>query len=232
MNKYNIYLLFFIAIFISACATTQTTTNRVQSTDSVENATDLQKQSGSMLVYESDLQPFAERIQWPEKPVLDDADSQPSYVIDSGVDGGVWLEGKGYFRGTLEDIFKTFINSEIMGPTYMTKDVVVDEYKESDVLTTYVMHVKLRYIFTVEFDIAVTIEAIYDSEDNIIGYRYSSSKKSGTSFITRIDENIVAKKLDDNWFSVEAKSLNEASMNKEKETRKHFETLFGYWSGE
>ena len=233
MNEKLIYILIIISLLLSACASTKSTeSTQVQTAATVgPDSSEAQQSSGSMLVHESDLKPFADRIQWPEKPALDDANAQPSYVIESGVDEGVWLEGKGYFRGTVEDIFKTFINYEIMGPTYMTKDVVVDEYKESEVLTTYVMHVKLRYIMTVEFDVGVSIDAIYDSEDNIIGYRYSSSKKSGTRFITRIEETIVAKKLDDNWFSVEAKSLNVATMNKEEETRKHLETLFGYWSG-
>lgn len=231
MNGKLIYIFIIISLLSSACATTKTSEpTQVQTAATVQpESTGTQQSSGSMLVHESDLKPFADRIQWPEKPVSDDA--QPAYVIESGVDEGVWLEGKGYFKGTVEDIFKTFINSEIMGPTYMTKDVVVDEYKESEVLTTYVMHVKLRYIVSVEFDVSVFIDAIYDSEDNIIGYRYSSSKKSGTKFITRIEETIVAKKVDDNWFSVEAKSLNVATMNKEEETRKHLETLFGYWSG-
>ena len=232
MKNLSLYTLIFIPCLLSACATTQntgTTQNQVNSPVLVEKQ-NAQPSSESMLLHESDLQPFANRIQWPEKPVSDDA--QPAYVIESGVEEGVWLEGKGYFKGSLPDILKTLTNPKIMGPTYLTDDIVVDEYRESDVLTTFVMHVKMRYIMTVEFDLSVSIEAIYDAEDNIVGYRYHSSKQSGTKFITRIEENIIAKKLDDTWFSVEAQSINEATMNKEKETRKHLETLFGYWSGE
>ena len=182
-----------------------------------------------MLVHEADIQPFASRVQWPERPASPDA--QPVSVIDSGVnDDGVWVEGKGFFKGTLDDVYETLINPEIMGPTYLTKNITVDDVKKSAVLTTYTMHVKMRYIMSVEFDIGITIDALYDADENVIGYRYKSTKLSGTRFITRIDEMIVVKKIDDTWFSVELQSLNEATMNKEKETRQHPESLFRYWS--
>ena len=234
MNKKIIYFILLISLLSTACASTKSSSTQAQTAASVQpqaTAPQAESSSGSMLLYESEIQPFANRTEWPQKP--ETTDGQPAYTIQSGVnDDGVWVEGKGYFKGSLDHIYQTLVNPEIMGPTYLTKDIKVDELKQSPVLTTFVMHVKMRYIFSVEFDIGVTIDALYDKEDHIIGYRYSSKKLAGTKFITRIEETLIAKKVDDTWFSVEMQSLNEATMNKEAETRKHPETLFGYWAEE
>ena len=225
MTRITLILSYFIAcaLFFSGCATAPRTESPITAASPEVTAS-----AEPSFLKASDMQPFADRTQWPEMPKsIEDA---PVYNIKSGVDdNGVWTEGKGYFRGSLEKIYESLIDPKIMGPTYLTKDIVVDKFESTPIQTTFVMHIKMRYIMSVEFDLGIVIDTLHGEDSQTVGYRYRSSKKSGTKFITRIDEQIVINELEGGWFSVEFRSLNEATMNKEKETRKHIENLFSHW---
>ena len=213
-------------MFLTGCATTQSST-RVSSTPPIQQpastsgTTDLLKRM-------ADVQEFT-HVAWPTKPDLQG--NRCDSVIESGInDEGVWVEGRGYFKGSLDKVYDDFMDPNVMGPTYMTKDIVVDHVEKSPVLSTYTMHIKMRYIMSVEFDLGVSIDGLYDGEGNRVGLLYRSWKTDGTRFITRIDEAIVIRQLEDGWFSAEFQSLNVATMNKEEETRKHLESLFAHWN--
>ena len=209
----------------AADASAKTQTSASADTQNIENNG---TNPGAVTLKLSDIPEFAARVTW---PAFDATTAQkPEYIIKSGVEDGVWVEAKGYFKRSLEDVYKDLIDVQIMGPTYMTKDIVQKELVQNPVLTTYNMDIKLKYIMTVEFSLGVRIEALYGEDDAIGGYKYNSSKLSGTSFITTIDEQIVIRSIDNGWISVEFKSLNEATMNKENETRKHIESLFERWA--
>lgn len=173
----------------------------------------------------AEIAPFANRIEWPQTPESPD---MPAFNMDSGADDQVWVEGKGYFKGTLDEVYADFIDPLIIGPIHLTKNIVRDQFIETEYKTSYVMHVKMKYIMTIEFDLSVTIEKIYDG-DQYIGLLYKSEKTAGTRFIETISDTILVKKLDDDRFSVEFSSINIATMDKEDEAREHLEVLFEYW---
>ena len=225
--KSSIILLAFCHLFILAgCYTTQNTTQTAANVQSpivpqaAENNT-------SVVLKDTDIQEFASRVQWPE---FDPGTTQkPVYTINSGINDGVWVEAKGYFHIPLDQIFQDLTDVQVMGPTYLTNDIQQKDLVKTQVLTTYTMDIKMRYIMSVEFSVGVRIEAFYDQDGQLKGYIYQSNKSDGTRFITRIDENLVVRQLESNWFSVEFQSLNVATMNKEEETRKHIESLFERW---
>ncbi|MBO4349926.1 MAG: hypothetical protein J6A01_03145 [Proteobacteria bacterium] len=174
----------------------------------------------------ANVQPIANRVEWPEMPT--DPAVTSNYRIESGVEDMVWVEGKGYFKGSLQEVYDDLTNPMVIGPIHMTKDIVQDQLEKSDQLTTYVMHVKVKYILTVEFDLSATLEPLYEG-DTQVGWIYQNEKSSGSSLLSVISTYLVVKALDNGWFSVEFLSLNKAAQNKESESRGHLETLFSYW---
>ena len=140
----------------------------------------------------------------------------------------VWVEGKGFFKGTLQEVYQDLIDPMIVGPIHMTKDIVQDDLVQTDLLTTYVMHVKVKYILTVEFDLTASLEPLYDG-DKQTGWIYQNEKTSGSSLLSVISTYILIREQDNGWFSVEFLSLNKAAQNKESESRGHLEALFSYW---
>ena len=174
----------------------------------------------------ADVQAFANRVEWPEMPV--DPEMKSAYLIKSGTEDMVWVEGKGYFKGSLQDVYKDLVDPMIIGPIHMTKDIVQDKLEQTDLATTYVMHVKVKYILTVEFDLTATLEPIFDGNTQV-GWLYQNEKTSGSSLLSVISTYILVRALDNGWFSAEFLSLNKAAQNKESESRGHLEALFGYW---
>ncbi len=224
----SIIILALCSLFIqSGCYTNQNTT---QTAANVQTpiAPQAAENNSNVVLKDTDIQEFASRVQWPE---FDLSTAQaPVFTIDSGVNDGVWVEAKGYFHIPLDQIFQDLTDVQVMGPTYLTNDIVQKDLVNNQVLTTYTMDIKMRYIMSVEFSIGVRIEAFYDAQGQLKGYVYQSNKSDGTRFITRIDESLVVRQLENNWFSVEFQSLNVATMNKEEETRKHIESLFDRWN--
>lgn len=177
----------------------------------------------SLMIRADEIAPFASRVAWP--------DDKTGYAVESGVtDEGVWVEGKGYFWGTLDEVYRDFLDIRLMGPSYLTDDIAASDVHTSDVLTTYTLHIAMRMIFSVEFSLSVRIDSLYDDAGRRVGLRYASRKIDGTKFIQKIDEVIVVRAIDEGRFSAEFRSLNQATMNKEKETRKHIDDLFARWA--
>ena len=171
--------------------------------------------------------PFAHHVSWPKAPEW--SGNAASYLMASGTDAqGVWVEGKGYFRGTLDEVYGDFVEPQIIGPVHLTKDIKLDHFVESETATTYVMHVKMRYIMSIEFDLSARVTPLM-SEGRRTGWVYQSQKTAGTRFIEKISDRIVVRALEGDWFSVEFQSLNRATMDKEAEARGHLESLFGHW---
>lgn len=224
--RFTILLIF--TILMVGCASQ---TSEVQTAVYVPVPTDNQGQSAETPAVSelprqlADIVPFANRIEWPQMP---ESVETSAFNMDSGADDHVWVEGKGYFKGTLDEIYADFIDPLVIGPIHMTKDIVRDQFVETGNKTSYVMHVKMKYIMTIEFDLSVTIEKIYDG-DQYVGLMYTSQKIAGTRFIEKISDTILVKKVDDSRFSVEFSSINVATMDKEKEAREHLEVLFEYW---
>ena len=213
--------------FLAGCHTTPNTTQTAANVQSSE----IQKTSGStesVTLKDTDIPEFASLVSWPDFDI--DNASEPVYKINSGVKDGVWVEAKGYFRIPLDKVYEDLVDVQIMGPTYLTDDIKQKNLVKNPVLTTYEMDIKMRYIMSVEFSVGVRIEAFYDADGNLSGYLYNSNKSDGTRFIKKIDEQLVIRHIRDDWFSAEFKSLNVASMDKEEETRKHIESLFGRWA--
>ena len=125
-------------------------------------------------------------------------------------------------------MYGDFVEPQIIGPVHLTKDIKLDHFVESETATTYVMHVKMRYIMSIEFDLSARVTPLM-SEGRRTGWVYQSQKTSGTRFIEKISDRIVVRALEGDWFSVEFQSLNRATMDKEAEARGHLESLFGHW---
>ena len=174
----------------------------------------------------SDIQPIADRVEWPAAPAAETA--VPASNIQSGIADNVWVEGKGFFRGTLQDVYNDLTDVMVIGPTHMTQNIERDEFVQTDALTSYVMHVKMKYILSVEFDLTAKLEPVFDGETQV-GWFYQSDKTAGTRFIQMISDTIIIRQIENGWFSVEMRSLNQATQDKEKEARAHVETLFSYW---
>lgn len=228
--KYQKVVWFALAICsLWSLAGCHTSPNTTQTAADVQRS-DIQKtadSTGTVTLKDTDIPEFASRVSWPD---FDPESAQkPVYNINSGVNDGVWVEAKGYFRIPLDKVYEDLTDVTIMGPTYLTDDIKQKNLVKNPVLTTYEMDIKMRYIMSVEFSIGVRIEAFYDADGNLSGYLYNSNKSEGTRFIKKIDEQLVVRHIRDNWFSAEFKSLNVASMDKEEETRKHIESLFGRW---
>lgn len=162
-----------------------------------------------------------------EMPAILD-DKPADFFIRSGKSDGVWVEGKGYFRGTLEGVYADLIDPLIIGPVHLTKDIERGALLETPSRTTYTMHVRMRYIFSIEFDLAAEIVPLYEGE-NQVGWYYHSEKVAGTRFISRISTRLIVRVIDGGRFEVSFQSVNEATMDKENEARGHLEGLFKYW---
>ena len=227
-NHIFIILLFCHLFIQSGCYTTQNTTQTAANVQAMTTSQTSEEDAASVVLKDTDIPEFATRVQWPEFST--DTASAPIYTIKSGINDGVWVEGKGYFHIPLDRIYEDLTDIQVMGPTYLTKDIVQKDLVKNHGLTTYTMDSKVRYIMSVEFSIGVRIEAFYDEEGQLKGYIYQSKKSDGTRFITKIDERLVIRQIGDGWFSAESQSLNVATMNKEEETRKHIESLFDRWS--
>lgn len=168
---------------------------------------------------------FETRVVWPEFDI-GHAD-KAVYAIESGSNSeGAWFEGKGYFRGTIEQFVRDMNEPLVMGPSNVTQALSRRNGLDDETKHHYDLHVEMDYIFTIEFDITVDIDVKPD------GIHYESHKTNGTSVIKRLDEIIVINKVSDGWFSIAFQSRYEALVVKEKETREHFEELFARWSGE
>ena len=168
---------------------------------------------------------FNTRVPWPE---FDSATAEKAvYAIESGSNSeGAWFEGKGFFRGNIEQFVRDMNDPLIMGPSNVTKALSRRNATDGDVKHRYDLHVEMDYIFTVEFDLTVDIDVSAD------GIHYESHKTNGTSMIKRIDEIIAIRKISDDWFGVAFQSRYDALVVKERETREHFEELFARWGAE
>ncbi len=154
----------------------------------------------------------------------------PQPVIASGVgDEGVWVEGTGVFAGTLAQVYGDLADPLVIGPVHMTKNISADNFQTEQSRTTYVMHVKMRYILSIEFDLSARIEPFFDGGGHQIGWTYLSEKTAGSRFLTKVTTKLTIEAIGPNAFRVDFRSENVASMNKEAEARKHLETLFDYW---
>lgn len=228
MHTPRIAIPFVFAALMVGCATQtpeiQTIVDLPASDTAQTDATEIQAEAAPVRQI-ADIAPFANRIEWPS---LSEAAKAPVYQLKSGADGQVWVEGKGYFKNHLDGIYADFIDPLVIGPIHMTKNIVRDQFVESENKTSYVMHVKMKYIMTIEFDLSITVEKLYDG-DQYVGLLYQSQKIAGTRFIETISDTILVKKVDDNFVSVEFSSINVATMDKEKEAREHLEYLFEYW---
>lgn len=212
--------LLLLTVGIVGCASTQTTKSSQTLETVVQN--DAQP-SPSARKTAADIAPILEHV-----TATTTLDAPP--VIDSGTDDdGVWVEGSGIFTGSLDDVYSDLVDPLVIGPVHMTKDIAISDFASSNTRTTYVMHVKMRYILSVEFDLTALIEPFYDDIGNQIGWTYTSEKLSGSRFLTKVTTRLIVRKHGDNAFQVDFKSENVATMNKEAEARKHLETLFDYW---
>lgn len=231
--KKHFPLLIASACLATACATTTTPApnpavavqpQAPQSETQTSEGTEQQPETPPGLTF-NDIQPFANRVAWPDMP----ADQTPIYNIESGIDDGVWVEGKGYFKGSLDDLYADLTDIKVIGPNHLTEDIVRDAFVETPNQTTYVMHIKMKYVLSIAFDLGVTLDTLYDGQ-NRAGYLFHNEKIDGTSFIKMISTTIVAKALPNGMFSVEMQSLNKAAQDKEDECRKFIQNLFGYWA--
>ena len=151
-------------------------------------------------------------------------------TIASGTDDeGVWVEGSGVFSGSLADVYDDLIDPLVIGPVHMTKNITMSDLQASETRTTYVMHVKMRYIVSVEFDLAALIEPFFDENGEQIGWTYVSEKIAGSRFLSKVSTFLIIRKTENDAFQVDFRSENVATMDKESEARRHLETLFDYW---
>ncbi|MBR4984845.1 MAG: hypothetical protein IKY83_03765 [Proteobacteria bacterium] len=233
MMKKLLPVLLATACLASACATTTPAPNPAvavqpqapQAEAQTSESTDTEQPQMPPGLTFDDIQPFANRVEWPEMS----ADQTPVYQIQSGTDDGVWVEGKGYFKGSLDDVYADLTDVSIMGPNHLTEDIVRDAFVETPNQTTYVMHIKMKYVLSISFDLGATIDTLYEGQDRA-GYLFHNEKIDGTSFIKMISTTIVVKELPDHMFSVEMLSINKATQDKEDECRRFIQNLFGYWA--
>ena len=231
----NIIILAFIsAVFFTGCATTNAANQAkpviVQSAPNVAEGGENNELAEPLPEPQlSAVQRFANRVEWPEVPSACGVMGQTSaFNIESGVDDGVWVEGKGYFRGTLDDVYRDLTDEKIIGPTHMTQDIERDEFVETPDKTSFVMHIKIKYGLTIKFDLSAELIPLYSQYEKS-GLLYHSEKTSGTTFIKVISETILIEQLENGLFSVEFISINVATQDKLDEARQHLEKLFGHW---
>ncbi len=217
-----------IVLMFTGCATTKTDTGspaisvpQIQSESQEQDVSEPPKG-----IQMSSTQPFANRVEWPQVP--ENVDKSAAFNITSGTGDDVWVEGKGYFYGSLEDVYLDLTNEQIIGPTHMTRDIERAEFTQTELKTSYVMHIKMKYVLPIKFDLTATLEPVFENGE-LAGYLYHSEKTAGTTFIKVISDTLLVKKLDNNMFSAEFLSVNKATQDREEEARGHAETLFSYW---
>lgn len=223
-----IFSILAIVLMFTGCATTKTDTaspaiSVPQAQPEIQEQTVSEPPKGIQMSF---TQPFANRVEWPKMP--ENADNSASFNITSGTGDDVWVEGKGYFHGTLDDVYQDLTNEQIIGPTHMTRDIERAEFTQTELKTSYVMHIKMKYVLPIKFDLTATLEPIFENGE-LAGYLYHSEKTAGTTFIKVISDTLLVKKLDNNMFSAEFLSVNKATQDREEEARGHAETLFSYW---
>lgn len=226
LHKLPLFLLP-VALTVS-CASTQTVQGKATAVSQVPAVIPVehtQTETQTHILF-SDITHFANHVSFPAPTT----DTDSAFEIQSGTDDdGVWVEGKAIFNGSLDDVYRDLIDPQIIGPVHLTKNIVIDNLTQTPEKTTYVMHVKMRYILQIAFDLSAQLDALYDGDD-LAGWYYISEKTSGSQLLSRITTRVLVHALDENRFSVEFRSENVATMNKEKESRGHLEALFDYWT--
>lgn len=207
-----------------ACSSHSPKTTETAATQSQEITADEEVFEETMTCERVDLatiQTVAPRAAWPNSPTNEYA----TYVIESGVDNGVWVEGKGYFKMTPDDAYQHFIDPQIIGPLHMTKTFERTDFSENNGCASFLLKVKMKYILSIEFELSHSIYPI--STDRLdIGFIMHVKKSSGTSHIKEITNTFIVKKFNDDYISIEAQSLNKATMNKPDETRQAVSGIF------
>lgn len=227
-NLTNLFILFFLITGMAGCVSTGTADiARPVIIQSVPEAIENSEQESLPTPQQSDVQHFANRVEWPVFPTEEGVTS--AFKIESGISDNVWIEGKGYFRGTLDDVYSDLTDEKIIGPTHMTQDIVRDEFVETPEKTSFVMHIKMKYVLTIKFDLTAELIPLYTKKEKS-GLLYHSEKTSGTTFIKVISETILIEQLENGWFSAEFISINVATQDKLEEARSHLEMLFNYWA--
>ncbi len=223
-----VILALFAAVFFTGCATTAANQAKpviVQTApnDVAEGAENNASAEPLPTPQQADVQHFADRVAWPDLTA-----EGVIYNIESGIDDGVWVEGKGFFCGTLDDVYSDLTDKKIIGPTHMTQDIERDEFVETPDKTSFVMHIKIKYGLTIKFDLSAELIPLY-TQYKKSGILYHSEKSSGTTFIKVISETILIEQMENNWFSAEFISVNVATQDKLDEARQHLENLFEHW---
>lgn len=224
------------SLCLSACATTGNIQNPVQSENPIASCDNTTTENESIdsttldkkKLQTTDILPILKHIS-PSVLTPNAVPTEPTMKIQSGKDDdGVWVEGTGFFYGTLSQVYDDLTNPLVIGPVHLTKKITADSWNRSENKTSYVMHVKMRYIMSIEFDLTALLRPFYDGE-TLRGWTYISEKTAGTRFLTKITTRVLVEAVSDNAFRVDFHSENEATMDKESEARAHLEALFQYW---
>ncbi len=177
-------------------------------------------------IQRSSLQNITTLVQWPAKPTEDQCAAS---VIETSEEDGVLIEGRAYIRRSLDELYGDLITPEIIGPRHMTQDFVQDLFEETPLKTSFTLHVQMKYILTIQFDLAWTVEPVFENGKRV-GYYATAEKTEGTRYIKQISNRLTILEEEPGLLSVEISSANHASMNKVDESKGYVVGLFDFWS--
>ena len=220
------HVCLFVLVLISGCSTTHAPAPIAYPQTAPEDVPVFSQQTAEQGIQKSTLTPITSLSSPPARP---QAGLCASSAIESSADDGVMIQGKAYVRRTLPEIYRDLTTPEITGPRHMTNDFVMDAFVETPLETSYTLHVKMRYILSIEFDLEWRIEPVFDNGKHV-GYVAQTHKTAGTRYITEITNRIHAIETEPGLFEIEMTSFNRASMNKEEEAKAYVVGLFDYWA--
>lgn len=216
----------FAVILISGCATSHTATPIEYPQTAPSDIPTISPEIANQGIQRSALSPLTTLTQSPELP---GEDVCATSVIESNAGDGVLVQGIAYIRSSLPELYRDMTTAEVIGPRHMTNDIVQDLFEETPLLTSFTLHVKVKYILTVEFDLEWRIEPVFEDGKHV-GYVAEAHKTSGTRYISEITNHVQVLEVEPSLFKLEITSFNRATMDKEEEAKGYVTGLFDYWT--
>ena len=122
-------------------------------------------------------------------------------------DSSLWAESKGIFAGKAKDFYEALTKAEVIGPVSLTKNVTIDDLKQSDDGATYVMRIGKGDGFEDAYDMGMTIDSIYDKKERQVGWRLHGQKVGGSDNVAKSDLDILIYQLNANNCHIEYRNV-------------------------
>ena len=216
----------FAVILISGCAKPHTATPIAYPQTAPDDIPVIPREIADQGIQRSTLSPITTISTLPAIP---EENACATSVIESTAEDGVLIQGIAYLRSSLPELYRDMTTAEVIGPRHMTNDIVQDAVVETPLETSFTLHVKVKYILTVDFDLEWRIFPVFDDGKHV-GYVAEAHKTSGTRYITEITNHVQVLEVEPGLFKLEITSFNRATMDKEEEAKGYVTGLFEYWT--